>query len=647
MMSKKEKRITAIPNDNAVANPVRTHFSLWCMLAADIRLRRNATAIDGDLSDIVTNETMLAISRDKLGKQAKRLRKGAVEIYAKPLENGRTALLFFNRSKSQKDITLRISDLEQDSYVSFETHGGGTTVTDVWANETTALGAALNTSLPAYGVKVYVLEAYKEPEPEPEIVWKGSMDFLVTTDKNYIKYLLVLMSSVYHNHDGIKLTFHILHHELTADEQQEVADFAAEYKQEVSFYQVDNGLFADFPVGKAWPTSCMYILFAHNFLPTSVKRVLYLDIDMAVNGNLEEFYDLDFGDNFLIATKEHCNAQNEPENEFENFDYITDINDDQACQGSYFNSGMLLFNLEKFRQDNIDLAFYLDRMRNKSNIFYDQGILNLCFANKTKFLTTCKYNYRLAFSAVGYHDKNNSYTGKFRYNFIPIDAKIIHYCGWLGKKPWLIKFKEGELRSCKTEYFEFIPEFVQYSNIWWKYAEFVPNYQALLAEANNNKQIYNMVKQITIEQDLNFVNTLGLEPLNVPIWRNRNTIDPNSDLNRIVNPRTFRCVTGAVKATIKNLPEQFTEKCGFRLTVKNIAAYAGNDTAIIQILEPNDGKASIYRRCGNTGGSYWSAWEKLITSADLERINARQAEIINDLAAKIDELSAKIDQSNK
>lgn len=264
------------------------------------------------------------------------------------------------------------------------------------------------------------------------------MDFLLTTDSNYLRYVYVLMSSVYVNHDweNKELTFHILHNELNDDEVKVLKNFAESYNQQVYFYYVDNTLFSDFPIGKSWSVSCMYILFAHEYLPKTLKRVLYLDIDVAVNGDLSEFYSLDFDNNYLIASKEWYDIKNEPVTAFNKFDTVEIIDHQKASQGQYFNSGVLLFNLEKFRLDNINLDFYINKLYGYKNVFYDQGVLNICFAQRTKLLTTCKYNYRLAFSIPEYFNFDNvSKNIHKKYTYYPVDAKIIHYCGFTGIKP--------------------------------------------------------------------------------------------------------------------------------------------------------------------------------------------------------------------
>ena len=89
------------------------------------------------------------------------------------------------------------------------------------------------------------------------------MDFLLTTDSNYIKYLCVTMISVYENHDWhkIPLTFHILYNHISSEDKWRISEIADKYNQRVFFYYVSDDLFDSFPVGESWPRSCICLLY--------------------------------------------------------------------------------------------------------------------------------------------------------------------------------------------------------------------------------------------------------------------------------------------------------------------------------------------------------------------------------------------------
>lgn len=145
----------------------RAHFSLWCMMAAPLMLGNdirkfvdgNNNAVEGNSAlKIVTNKQLIAIDQDTLGKPAKRLKKvTGVDIIARPLANGDTALCLFNRSAGNKNIHLNLKELLADEYLDtpqvdqYELH-------DLWSDERNT-ASAVSVSLPKHSVKVYRIKA--------------------------------------------------------------------------------------------------------------------------------------------------------------------------------------------------------------------------------------------------------------------------------------------------------------------------------------------------------------------------------------------------------------------------------------------------------------------------------------------------------
>lgn len=466
------------------------------------------------------------------------------------------------------------------------------------------------------------------------------MDILVSSDKNYLKYLKVLMASVYVNHDkNMQINFYVLHNSLTDDDQLNVSSFAAKYHQKVYFLYVDENKYTNvlchFKYAR-YATSTLFPLFAHEVLPEKMQRILYLDIDVAVNGDLTELYQLDFDDCYLIASKPQYNVKDEPQNEFEEFDRVKKYNISNAKAGDYFNAGVLMMNLAKFRQSNINAQYYAEKLRGLENIFFDQGILNICFAQETKILKTCAYNYRLHYSAKDYFKRENDRMhGQRNYTFYPFEPKIIHYCGLLpggNTKPWTYYFeKGGDIGDPRKEFFDMIPECVPYFKIWWDHASLTPDYEELRLTARINTAAYQMVKKITLEKRQEFCNQLGLESYYVPAGtRERNSILQGDDLNCFTRPKVYRCANAQIKETVINLPRDYTQKCGFRLTVKHIHSNAKEDsnTSTIQILELNHPDAIVYRRyCGSPQKGTWGKWHRMLATSEVNIAGYHTTEI--------------------
>ena len=120
-----------------------THISLWSLLSAPLLIGCDLTRLDDFTKGLLTNDEVLAVNQDSLGKQATRLIKdGEIEVWAKPLADGTTALGVFNRGFFEAKYELDLSKL-----------GDGRTVRDLWRQ--TDLGAfdeTFETAVPPHGV---------------------------------------------------------------------------------------------------------------------------------------------------------------------------------------------------------------------------------------------------------------------------------------------------------------------------------------------------------------------------------------------------------------------------------------------------------------------------------------------------------------
>src|SRR5262249_53597885 len=87
---------------NLTPNEQYTHLSLWCLLAAPLLLGCDLTQLDDFTLGLLTNDEVLAIDQDPLGKQARRVKEGrraGTEVWARPLADGTVAVGLFNRGR--------------------------------------------------------------------------------------------------------------------------------------------------------------------------------------------------------------------------------------------------------------------------------------------------------------------------------------------------------------------------------------------------------------------------------------------------------------------------------------------------------------------------------------------------------------------
>jgi alpha-galactosidase len=89
-----------------------THISLWCLLCSPLLIGCDMTKLDEFTLNLLTNDEVLDVSQDPLGRQAGRVASdGSLEIWAKDLEDGSKAVGLFNRGEDQTTATLKWSAL--------------------------------------------------------------------------------------------------------------------------------------------------------------------------------------------------------------------------------------------------------------------------------------------------------------------------------------------------------------------------------------------------------------------------------------------------------------------------------------------------------------------------------------------------------
>lgn len=137
-------------------NEQYTHISLWSLLASPLLIGCDMTQMDEFTLSLLTNDEVLDINQDPLGRQAEPIsREGSREIWAKPMEDGSLAVGCFNRSLFPEEISIRWEALGLD---------GACRVRDVWRQQDRGTFAGQFTAtVPRHGV--VLLRVYPAEKP--------------------------------------------------------------------------------------------------------------------------------------------------------------------------------------------------------------------------------------------------------------------------------------------------------------------------------------------------------------------------------------------------------------------------------------------------------------------------------------------------
>lgn len=170
----------------------RSHFTLWCMMAAPLLLSADLTTATKDVLDIVGNENMIALDQDDLCLQAKRFDQSddkTVDYLVKPLADGSVALCIFNKGETEQAASVSIKDVTKaaiDKVESSKRFLSETQLTmftnvfanseayssvELWSEETGEVKSdgTISATIPASGVQVFKLAPAVEQEINIEV----------------------------------------------------------------------------------------------------------------------------------------------------------------------------------------------------------------------------------------------------------------------------------------------------------------------------------------------------------------------------------------------------------------------------------------------------------------------------------------------
>jgi alpha-galactosidase len=101
-----------VGNDALTASESRAHFSLWALLAAPLMAGNDLRAMTDATRDILTNEEIIAIDKDALGRQGYKVRDdGDLEIWIRQLNDGSRAVVLFNRGETEQEMTVNWTEI--------------------------------------------------------------------------------------------------------------------------------------------------------------------------------------------------------------------------------------------------------------------------------------------------------------------------------------------------------------------------------------------------------------------------------------------------------------------------------------------------------------------------------------------------------
>lgn len=205
-----------------------------------------------------------------------------------------------------------------------------------------------------------------------------------SSDDNYIPFLAVAIRSIIDNSsDEYDYKINILNTGLKTENEIKIK------KLETSNFKIDfininkkiEGIANDLSLRlRDYYSNSIYLRIFIPSLFQNYDKVLYLDADIVVIDDIAKLYFEDIGDNLLGAITDDVINTNETFTKYSAS--VLGLN-----KGEYFNSGILVMNLEGLRKNKIEEKFvHLLGKYNFDTIAPDQDYLNYLCKGKVKFI---------------------------------------------------------------------------------------------------------------------------------------------------------------------------------------------------------------------------------------------------------------------
>lgn len=252
------------------------------------------------------------------------------------------------------------------------------------------------------------------------------MNIAVTINDTYFYPLYIMLNTLFSKHENIQIHVYLIHSRVSEKNKKRLEQLCRRHGGKFTEIFVSEEEFSDAPSFSYFTKEMYYRILAAKLLPETVERVLYLDPDLIVTDNLEEFYHMSMEGCFFAGIRDRLQDK-------EDSPYWKELG--FTGKNRYINSGVLLCNLPLLRKEQkVQDVFDMLKERGERLKFPDQDVINVLYEGK---IAVAQDRYNLNPNILRWWE----YLG---YNFAPFFMKrpaIIHYMG--AQKPWRSGYTGG------------------------------------------------------------------------------------------------------------------------------------------------------------------------------------------------------------
>lgn len=240
------------------------------------------------------------------------------------------------------------------------------------------------------------------------------------TDENYAMPCGICITSILENNKNIPVRIHILTEKLSSGSIQKFRKTASLYNQQIEIHIIDFSIFNHYPTTSQFQKSIYFRFLFPAILPNSINKLLYIDCDTIINNELLTLWNTDLKNYYCGVIEDQGSDDIRIHNRID-------------LHENYFNSGILLINLDLWRKNMISEQCMQYIQKNPEKCIYpDQDALNVILQKKIYWL---HFKYNLQENL--FWRKELLFLRKEKWSEIEeakIKPTIIHFCGFI--KPW-------------------------------------------------------------------------------------------------------------------------------------------------------------------------------------------------------------------
>ena len=256
---------------------------------------------------------------------------------------------------------------------------------------------------------------------------------------------VVIHSTLKHLNPKLKANFFIIDGGIKEKNKRKILKFLDPKRCQIHWLSPPDSLLEQAKLSGHIKVAAYYRLLIPELLPNHLTKAIYLDSDLIVNANLGLLWDVDLGENDLLAVQILTLLNVSSPNMSINYQKLGIPSDSK-----YFNSGVLVFNLQRWRDRNItaEMLAYLKNNR-EYIIWHDQDVLNGVLVGRWGELDP---RWNQTQGIYNYNSWEESPFSETVYNNILKDPYIIHFAS--RSKPWNDNQNNHPQRSLFFQYLD-------------------------------------------------------------------------------------------------------------------------------------------------------------------------------------------------